>query len=382
MIHIYLCDRNVRYYAEKNCFAVRGIKLDQFLESIVIRRLQPPSYESLKKAMAEETMREKARESYLQLERERLESSIRHLSEQLQNCDPTNRRVVNFVSEKLERALEEKEKFEEKVLQEDQLQSRRPKLSQDRLQELCDFAARTPEIWRHPAVTIQDRRDILHCLIREISLKPVEDTLHGVIRWRSGIETTFRYYYKGLNAVYKIIRELHEQGCTPIEILERLNNGETSTGQVFKRKKHFLGVIRESLGLRPSYKNFPKAALQREIRERFESGESFAGIARDFNDRGIKSAKGKMWSRVTVARLNQPDLDSLHRWALSEARSRGLGFRQIADEFNARHIPRLDNRPWTLSVVHKKWVKLGRPDKVSSSEHRQQMDPSWSGERK
>jgi hypothetical protein len=382
MIHIYLCERNIRYYAEKNCFAVRGIKLDQFLESIVIRRLQPPSYESLKKAMAEETMREKARESYLQLERERLESSIRHLSEQLQNCDPTNRRVVNFVSEKLERALEEKEKFEEKVLQENQLRSRRPKLSQDRLQELCDFAARTPEIWRHPAVTIQDRRDILHCLIKEISLKPVEDTLHGVIRWRSGTETTFRYYYKGLNAVYKIIRELHEQGCTPIEILERLNNGETSTGQVFKRKKHFLGVIRESLGLRPSYKNFPKVALQREAKERLENGESSTAIARDFNHRGIKSAQGKMWIHSMVWKLsglpnkNRPDLDALHRSALVEARRRSLNFQQIAEEFNTRQIPRHNNEPWSQQSVYKRWVELGRPDKISSPERQQKTDSS------
>jgi hypothetical protein len=75
-----------------------------------------------------------------------------------------------------------------------------------------------------------------------------------------------------------------------------------------------------------------------------------------------------------LPKKNRPEFDALHRSALIDARRRGLNFQQIAEEFNARQIPRHSNQPWSRLAVYKRWVALGRPEKKSPPETPQEMD--------
>jgi hypothetical protein len=62
------------------------------------------------------------------------------------------------------------------------------------------------------------------------------------------------------------------------------------------------------------------------------------------------------------------DFNILHRSVLIEAWRRGLNFQQIAEEFNARQIPRHKSQTWTRLAVYRKWVALGRPARESQPE--------------
>ena len=51
----------------------------------------------------------------------------------------------------------------------------------------------------------------------------------------------------------------------------------------------------------------PNAAIVREIFERFLSKETFAGIAADLNQRGIKTGYGNLWNKCSFHRLLKND---------------------------------------------------------------------------
>ena len=51
-------------------------------------------------------------------------------------------------------------------------------------------------------------------------------------------------------------------------------------------------------------------------------------------------------------------LEDLHREVISEARARGLNYRQMAEEFNERGIRRRDGQPWTARDIKRRWGGL------------------------
>jgi hypothetical protein len=67
------------------------------------------------------------------------------------------------------------------------------------------------------------------------------------------------------------------------------------------------------------------------------------------------------WLLHTVEDDSEP-LEDLHRRAITEARARGLDYRQIAVDFNERKLRRGNNyrQPWTASYISCRWRALKR----------------------
>ena len=91
-------------------------------------------------------------------------------------------------------------------------------------------------------------------------------------------------------------------------------------------------------------------------------------IAQNFNEQGFTSPKGKSWTPrivydliVTVGEKVET-LGDIHCKEITEARARGLSYREIAIEFNEKKIPRRKDcdRPWTEHNVAHTWSKLNR----------------------
>ena len=91
-------------------------------------------------------------------------------------------------------------------------------------------------------------------------------------------------------------------------------------------------------------------------------------IAQHFNEQGFTSPKGKSWTPrivydliVTVGEKVEK-LGDIHHKAITEARARGIGYREMAIEFNEKKIPRRKDcdRPWTERNLAHTWSKLNR----------------------
>ena len=76
-------------------------------------------------------------------------------------------------------------------------------------------------------------------------------------------------------------------------------------------------------------------------------------------------------------------LEDLHYQVISEARARGLTYRQMAEEFNERGIRRRDGQPWTARDIKRRWGGLNQlkrararltPDSVACKDQPERAD--------
>src|SRR5262249_45546432 len=167
-----------------------------------------------------------------------------------------------------------------------------------------------------------------------------KEEIEGTIFWKAGVQTPF-LIWRGAG-VLNLIRELHAQKLTTREIQQHLAAGKTSTGQVLTLCINKICEKLKTLGLKPAHISADYLAFGRQARELRREGLSPASIAQHLNDRGFTTISGKPWSDSTVKMLlravgrQDHSLNALHRRLISEARLRGLSYREIAREFNEK----------------------------------------------
>jgi hypothetical protein len=301
-----------------------------------------------------------ARDSWIKTERQRLEHEEKKSLELLDRSHGDHPRLYAYARDQMEKLLQAKEDLELKIAAE--IAKSKVVPAEQELEELCDLASDIPNLWHHPLVIHQERKEILRCLIEKIAVTVTRQSIDGVIYWKSGHQTPIQIWRR--TGRYNLIRELHSQKLNISEIKERLDRGETSTGQQWKLNKLALYHILKRLGLKPNRRGSWYEPLQKEAVQLHEQGRTMKWIADHFNSRGLTSILGKPWTKKLIFSLigNIPrkrySFDDVHRQAISEARRRRLKYSQMAREFNEKGIPTERNRPWTATAVRDRWHHL------------------------
>ena len=89
--------------------------------------------------------------------------------------------------EKLENILQEKEQFEQKIAVE---RTASPDdESEEELAELCRLVSDVPSLWHHPAVTNQEKKELLRCVIDHIVVAANKERIDAKIVWKSDTPT-------------------------------------------------------------------------------------------------------------------------------------------------------------------------------------------------
>jgi hypothetical protein len=270
---------------------------------------------------------------------------------------------VHFAAlEKLEKVLQEKQQFEERIALEQVTPSNDE--SEEELEELCRVVSDVPNLWHHEAVTHQERKEILRCVVDSIVVVPSREKLDATICWKSGANTSLSVWRP--RSRHHLIRELHAQQLTASEIKERLAAGRTSTGQTIKISVAGIQVSLQKMGLRAAKHSAEYLSTRQKAVELDREGQSVESIAQNFNEQGFATPSGKPWTHFMVEHLlrangqNQEPLEKIHRKAIAEARARGLNHQQIADEFNEKQIRRRGGLGWTAKSVATRWSDLKR----------------------
>jgi len=260
----------------------------------------------------------------------------------------------------MEEVLQAKKEFEQKMAIE-QAKAKKFETNND-LEELCQLAAEVLALWHHPVVTHQERKELLRCVIDHIVVSATKERIDATIFWKTG-EQTPMVLWRGTGR-YVLIRELHAQGLTVFEIKERLAAGKTSNGQTMNIMVGRLYDVLRGLGLKPNRFSPGYLALRQKALELNREGQSLKAIADYFNEQGFESSSGKPWTdQMVYGQLQAQNktpvlLEDLHREVISEARARGLNYRQMAEEFNERGIRRRDGQPWTARDIKRRWGGL------------------------
>ena len=118
------------------------------------------------------------------------------------------------------------------------------------------------------------------------------------------------------------------------------------------------------LGLKPNRFRADYLALRQKAHELNLDGQSLEQIAEHFNEQGFTSSSGKSWTRDMVYGLLRAVgskanlIEDIHRNAITEARARGLNYKEMAIEFNEKKIRRRDGQPWTAADIKNRWANL------------------------
>jgi hypothetical protein len=358
--HRYVCTYRSVKYGVAPCLAFAGDEIDNTAAQLVINALRRPPVEIFKQAVAEARRAEQLNARSIEAERLRLDRRERLLREQFENCHPRLHLLFNDLQEQLNNLLKEKEQLEQRLTAE---QSRsRYETTEKEIDELCNLASQVPKIWNHPLVSDRERKEIIRCLVEKVVVNVTSDIIEAVIHWESGKRTFLRLYRKSQK--FKLVKELHEQGCDTHEIIERLQQGQTSTGQAIKIHIDTIYTWYQRLGLKPHSRPSWFRPLQEEATQLRDQAKTCRQIADVFNRRGLKSLSGQAWSRKLVFNLvsstpRKPDpLKDIHREAFRDAQSRGLNLVQMAREFNERKIPRQNKRAWHPVAITRRWRAL------------------------
>ena len=344
----------------KPCTHFVSYEFDSYILREVFRVLETPPLEILKAALEESRNQEHKRANWIESERERLDHEEKKAQERADLTRGSLPRVHRDALQRLEKVLQEKEEFEQKIAFEKSL----PKIdqSEQELEELCQLASDLPGLWHHPVVTHKERKEILRCLMKEVIVAATKERIDATIVWNNG-ETTPIAIWRGTGC-YNLIRELHEKKLTVFEIQEYLAAGKTSTEQKVKITVGRLYMILRKLGLKPNRFTVDYLALKKRALELNREGKSLESIAREFEEEGIKSASGRPWTDQMVYGLVRryfkklTPLENEHRKAIAEARARGLNCREIALEFNERKTRRRDGQPWRPKDITRRWAQL------------------------
>jgi DNA invertase Pin-like site-specific DNA recombinase len=344
------------------CTRFISYEFDQYILKEVFKVLKTPPLEMLKAALEESKRKEVEHRNWIESERERLDHEERRARERADLTEGSLRRVHLDALEKLEKVFKEREEFEQKVALQQSLPKRDE--SEEELEELCRLTSEVPALWHHPAVTHQERKEILRCIIDHIVVAATKERIDATIVWKSGEKTPF-LIWRGIGC-YNLIRELHDQQLTVFEIKDHLAAGKTSTGQAVKITVGRLYMILHKLWLKPNRFSADYLALRKQAVEFNRDGRSIDWIAEYFNEQGFKSASGTPWTRDMVYGLIRATggkahrLEEIHRNAITEARKRGLSYKQMAIDFNDKQLRRRDGQPWRAIDIKSRWGHLNQ----------------------
>ena len=358
------------------CTRFTSYEFDKYILAEVFKVLQTPPVEMLKAALEERRNQKRARLKWIEAERERLEHEERRAKERADLTHNSLRRVHLDALEKLEKVFEEKERFEQKIALMPVVAIKDE--SEKELEELCRLASEMPRLWHHPMVTHQERKEILRCIIDHIAVTATKEKIDATILWKSASQTFLSMWR--IAGRHNLIRELHAQKLTVLEIKEHLAAGKTSTGQVVNISSGNIYVTLRKLGLEPNRRSAVYLSLAKKAVELNRKGRSFEWIAQHFNEHALGSPSGKAWTTDKVYRLllragNAEILENLHRSAIADALGRGVNYRQMAVEFNKKKIRRKSGQRWTAGYIRKRWAALNRLERDGAQKESASAEP-------
>ena len=177
--HRYWCGWKTIKHAQKPCSSCDGKELDRDIEREVLRVLRTPPVELLREALQESRKAKERRKDWIQAEKERFKHEQEKALEHLDRSLGESPRVYTHAQQKLEELLTAQEEFERKIAAEEANPKWLP--AEQELEQLCALASDVPNLWRHPLVTHQERKEILQCLIEKIHLTVAKDYLGATI---------------------------------------------------------------------------------------------------------------------------------------------------------------------------------------------------------
>ena len=180
--YIYSCSRAPQY-AQKPCTRLMSLDFDRGILREVLKILKSPPLEMLKSALEASRTKKQTQLKWIESQRERYaheECLARERADLTRGKLPS---VHYDALERQEKVMQERKEFERKIAL-TPLDSEEE--SEEELEELCRIASEVPSLWEHEAITNQEKKEILRCVIDHIVVAATKTKIDATIVWQSG----------------------------------------------------------------------------------------------------------------------------------------------------------------------------------------------------
>lgn len=236
--HSYGCIHAQRVYGDSICWSVPGAAIDKAVESYALQVFNTDEI-SLSLAVLKELesdASEQERQWELRLKNARDEAQRAEQRHTL--VDPKNRLVARELELRWNEKLQYLSELEQAHAQIQKKQD--PELSYQQQQQILQMVEHLPIVLQDEETTVQDRKEILRLLIKQVSLTPItepERLTQVKIRWWSDAVSEFfvkrpsrEQVFKTPDAVIEIIRQM-PLSMSDAEMAEELNRQGLLTGK-------------------------------------------------------------------------------------------------------------------------------------------------------
>lgn len=225
---IYTCDEVHAHLAGPTCQSVRGDGVDAAVAASFLEAIEPAelavSLATLEQLEAR--ARQIARQWQLRLEQARYEADLAR--RRVMAVEPEHRLVARSLEQEWNAKLAEVERLERESTTAPPPAVR--VLGPAERQQILALAHDLPAVWRAPTTTAAERKQLLRCLVKDVTLTKEATTIHIGIRWQTEACTTLTIPRPRRSAdvrrtdpaVIERIRELAAQQ-TDRAIADRLN---------------------------------------------------------------------------------------------------------------------------------------------------------------
>ena len=256
----YNCNSRLLRAGDSPCHGVAARAVDDLVAQQVLRALEPAAVELSIQAHANVEQERNRLDKHWQQRRQRARYDVELAERRYQAVDPENRLVAATLEKRWEELL-----VQERQIQEEYdrfVRQTPPQLSAEERTRITALASDIPALWKAPATTNIDRKQIVRCLAERVTVHVRQDSeLTGVtIHWAGGYESQHeitrpvrRYeHLRDLEPLMKRTGELRQTGQTIQQIAERLNaegfHSPTCRGQI---KPFMVTTLLKRQGLNP-----------------------------------------------------------------------------------------------------------------------------------
>jgi DNA invertase Pin-like site-specific DNA recombinase len=232
----YVCEHLRKRYAAPRCQTFTIAHVDRAVEAAFLEVVEPARIEATLAAFAQLEHQRLALEQLWQQRLERARYEVERTQRQYNRVEPENRLVARELETQWNRALHTLHALEQEYARE-QARALAPLSAADRTlieQVVTDL----PRVWHAPTTTPADRKRMLRCLIREVSLDsfsaPGQTRLH--LHWQTGGMTTLTVHRPTSGDVHRLdstlVARIREFARTqPDDRIAEILNAQGSTTQ-------------------------------------------------------------------------------------------------------------------------------------------------------
>ena len=185
--HYYICDDAYKHNGGKICQAIYGLGIDESVSNLILERLTPLAISSAIQVEKEIEQRNSSSDNYFAMKLERAQYEVNLARKRYMNVDPDNR-LVAFELEKIwNQKITELAKAEEELRIHENAKAK--ETADSRASELMAIPENIRNIWNSGSVGAKNKKRILRCLIEDVTISKVNQTIKIGVHFKTGAST-------------------------------------------------------------------------------------------------------------------------------------------------------------------------------------------------